>query len=117
MSDFTGFARGCLIVSNEFYQFVNNHLRPQHARKHDTLTIVKQLPSNKINFVAGDFNQQLRDVRQNLPGFLVPGIGKTYGEKQLDHIITDAHPIRWSTFLEDANLTSDHHLIGMDVVL
>lgn len=105
-------SNGYLIISNKKYRIVNCHLLPQRYAKVDVLGFIKNLPTDKITIVAGDFNEGYYKVSEKLNNrYLIPRYGKTYKHKEIDFIIIDTK-IRYHVN-QITNNMSDHKAIQL----
>jgi hypothetical protein len=107
--------RGIVVIKNTNYRIANCHFIPNRILTTCVFSYVKNMPKNRINIVAGDFNEKYNIVKRILKKHRVPWFGNTYKSKQIDHIVIDREK-RFNTTLLDSNGLSDHKPILLDFI-
>jgi hypothetical protein len=77
-----------LVIGNKKYRIVNCHLIPRRLSNNNSFDFINKLPLNKENIVAGDFNEQYKQVCEFFNNrYVITRFGNTYRSKQIDHIM------------------------------
>jgi hypothetical protein len=108
---------GYVVCSNDRFRVVNCHLIPYFVHKKDNFEIIKNIMTDKITFVLGDFNTERRQVIKNVGKlYYVPNFHITYKKRSIDNIMFNFMPKSFSTqtFNMIEKMISDHNIIMLD---
>ena len=112
--------RGYIAVHNDSVTIINCHLLPQRYAKSSVMKLLRGFLDtySGVVFVAGDFNENHKKVKEKLGGYYVcPYYGKTYKKKPIDHIVFAIDEAQYKNTLIIQEQLSDHHAIMLDFEL
>ena len=115
MPVYTGF-RLSMLVSNNTYDVLNCHLKPQFMIKgHNVLSSFKKLRVHNKTIICGDFNESYNNVQYALNRYYtVNNYGNTYKDKKcLDYILYDFKITEKTLYNLTQKNTSDHNIITL----
>ena len=113
----TNCANGVLSISNGVFRIINWHLIPRRFTNMDVFQYINSMfLNNIITFIAGDYNIRLSELKKGLNDIqLIPYYGKTYKNRQIDHIITNTDCFFQTGLILQTEI-SDHNIIFLNIL-